>query len=74
MPLLSFLAQYKGIPDSGIRRYFAYGIRNPESWALNCGIQCKESGIQVPLTKNPQSTASESKVVLVSFNGVALNA
>ena len=64
----------QGNPDSGIRRYFAYGIRNPESWALNCGIQCKESGIQVPLTKNPQSTASESKVVLVSFNGVALNA
>ena len=47
---------------------------NPESWALESGIQLKESGI--PLTKNPESSTlnpkstarnPESKTVLDSL-------
>ena len=49
-------------------------LRNPESWALESGIQLKESGI--PLTKNPESSTlnpkstarnPESKTVLDSL-------
>ena len=55
--------------DSGKRKFW----KNAESWALESRIQLKESGIQVPLTKNPEnrtwnpeSTAwnPESKTVL----------
>ena len=43
------------IRESGFRNQgnFACGVRNPECWALNCRIQRKEPGIQVPPTKNP---------------------
>ena len=53
-----------GNPDSGIREIFCQW--NPESRALESGIQLKESGIQVALTKDPESTAwnPESKTVL----------
>ena len=43
---------------------------NPESKALESGIQLKESGIQVPLTKNQESLAlaQEFKIVLDSLS------
>ena len=60
------------VRDSGFRKIFAFGIRNLgklytwnlESWALESGIQYKESGI--PLTtgiQNPSSTDKDWKPV-----------
>ena len=68
--------------DCGIRDIIF--LRNPEYWALDSGIQLKdpgfqlwlESGIQVPPTKNPDSSTCnpestvwnpESKIVLDSL-------
>ena len=63
------VAPVQGNTDSGIRQsqfpgfrnlLVESGIRNPESWALESGIQRKESGI--PLTIgiwNPTSTDKE---------------
>ena len=56
-----------GNPDPGIQEIFACGTNgwwNLNSWDLESGIPLKESGIQVPLTKNPESSnwSPESKV------------
>ena len=48
-----------GNPDPGVQEVFACGTngyRNLKSWDLESGIQLKESRIQVPLTKNPESS------------------
>ena len=39
----------KGNPDSG--------IRNPESLALESGIELKETGFHFQLTRNPESSS-----------------
>ena len=57
--------------DSGKREIFACGIRNPrtfcsldpESWALESGIQLKESGISLMIgIRNSSSTDKESRI------------
>ena len=48
-----------GNPDPGVQEIFACGTNgkwNLKSWALDSGIQLKESGIQVLLTKNSESS------------------
>ena len=46
------------IPEFG--KYFS---RNPVSWALESGIQHKESGISLAIViRNPRSTARESEI------------
>lgn len=37
-------------------RLLAPCMRYPESWALESRIQLQESGIKIPLTRNPQSS------------------
>ena len=56
----------KRIPDSVIREFFylrnsesrIFCLRNPESWTLKTEIlnSARESGIHVPVTKNPESS------------------
>jgi len=62
------------VRESGFRNPANFCLWNPESWALESGIQLKDSGIhqrlesgtQFPLTKNPKFSSwnPESKTVL----------
>ena len=64
----SFGLQGSGDYD-GIREVFVCSIWNPQksckhsqkSWALESIIQLKNSGIQIPLTKNPESSTWNSE-------------
>ena len=49
--MMSLLAQYKRIRISKSGKFCLWNQKS--GMLLNCGIQCKEPGIQVPPTKNP---------------------
>ena len=66
-----FPVRESGFWNPKSRRMFKW---NPESWALQSGIQLKESGIQVPLTKteNQESwTAWNPRLSWISLHGLA---
>ena len=49
------------VRESGFRNVGTFCLWNPESWALECRIQLKESGIPLRIgIRNPSFTGKES--------------
>ena len=64
MYLTDRFSQLLIVPGKGIWNLWDFCLRNPESWALEFGIQLKESGISLRIgIQNPSTTKDDWNLV-----------